>query len=75
MLAFCVFGIVSKTLIHMVAASCDVRVLVHRACGGDIPCLDDRLRLIMIGMNNPRTERWNVQQRGKGRVLANSISR
>lgn len=42
---------------------------MHRACGGDIPCLDDRLRLIMIGMNNPRTERRDVQ-RGKDRVLA-----
>lgn len=74
-LAFCVFGIVSKTVIHMVAASCHVGVVTFTSClRWRHPLLDERLRLIMIGMNNPRTERRGVE-RGKGSVLAKDISR
>ena len=61
-LAFCDFGFVSKTVIHMVAASCHVGVVTFTSrLRWRHPLLDERLRIIMIGMNNPRTERRGVK--------------
>lgn len=55
MVAVCVFGIVSKTLVPY-----DCGNLLHRNLDAVIPFLDDRLKLIDLGMNSPKTKKRGI---------------